>query len=344
MIDIMLACPLEDGQSGTFIQETLLDKDHRVAIFDWRKHGRKLGLPKMNEEFIKAHKDLKPELTIIIKGGGITAASIKKIKTFHKGKIVCWIFDVTLMGAYITEMPKYLDFIKEMDIFYTIDADAVPELNKLGVNCKWLPQGFFEPLYKEQVLNFMQKKRFGADVSFIGTIGSFHPEREKFLRRLHEEGFLFKIFGEVLYPEGTEPDWVSEHHTGYAVKNDMHSVVVGASKISIGLDGWPHRDKSYSIRLYKTLGANGFYLMNHTKNVEECFKPGIHLDTFKNEDEMVEKIIKYLDDDKLREKIAKAGQKEVLKNHTQAIVMDKLLKSVSELTEKSKDLNTSTNI
>ena len=333
MSKILLAVPMEDGQSGKFIQETLLEMGHIVAIFDWRKFGSQFGQERLNKEFMDAHKELKPDLTIIIKGGGIEAATINKIKKTHKNPIVGWIFDVTLNGIYIKDIPRYIEFAKTLDIFFTIDAEAVTELKELGVNCKWLPQAFYEPQYKEQVFNYIQKKRFGSDVAFIGTVGSFHPIRDKFLERLHHEGFNFKIYGEVLYENGKEPDWVAEHHTGFAVKNDMHSVVVGSSKIMIGLDGWPHRDKSYSLRLYKTLGAGGFYLMNHTKNVEEVFIPGVHLDTFENEDEMVEQIIKYLNDDDLREKIAKAGQKEVLKNHTQEVVMTKLLKDVLDLTE-----------
>ncbi|KKM62910.1 hypothetical protein LCGC14_1516930, partial [marine sediment metagenome] len=83
----------------------------------------------------------------------------------------------------------------------------------------------------------------------------------------------------------------------------------------IGIDGWPHRDKSYSARLYRTLCAGGFLLTTATKGIEETFKPGIHLDTFKDETELIQKVLYYLSDDEKREKVAKAGQELVLKEH-----------------------------
>ena len=54
---------------------------------------------------------------------------------------------------------------------------------------------------------------------------------------------------------------------------------------------------------------------HHTKDIEKEFTPGVHLDTFKTEDEMIEKISFYLDDDNLRTKIAQSGKELVQSKH-----------------------------
>jgi len=327
MANIFLVSPIQDQQSGHYIHDSFVRMGHKVAFFDWRKVAQDMGVKKMNEELISAMKELKPDLTVIIKGLGITGETIKKIKETHTKPIVGWVFDVTLGGTYVKDVEPYVDFIKELDMFYTMDNDAVPELKDLGVNAKWLTEGCFLPAHSEQVLNSVQTKRYGSDIVFLGSVGSIHKNRTQFLKRIWEEGFNLKIYGEIAYPEGKEPDWVKECHTGFSAINNMHSVCCGSSKIILGIDGWPDRSKSWSARMYRTMAPGGFYLTTHTKDIEEHFELGEHLDTFKDEDELIEKIIYWLNDDEKRERVSKAGQDLVLRdykfeNRLQEIVND----------------------
>jgi len=322
---ILLVSPFEDNQSGTYIHDTLVGMDTLVAMFDWNQIGREKGQERMNKELIGAVEQLKPDLTLIIKGLGIEAETIKKIKEIHNHKVFGWIFDVTLGGHMIRDVKTYTDMAKELDIFYTIDNDAVPELKELGINAKWMPQACYPPMHEAQVINSVQKRKFGADVVFMGSVGSIHPNREKLLRTVAESGVDFKIYGEVLYPENEEPDWVKEHHTGYAVKNDMHSTVCNSSKIVIGMDGWTNRSMSYSLRLYKVLCAGGFYLNTATKDMEKEFVCGKHLATYKSSEDLIEKMLYYLENDERRNNIALEGQKLVLEKHQQAHRMTKIL-------------------
>jgi len=315
MSNILLAAPMLDEQTGLYIYDTLIQMGNKVAFFDYREIGRKEGIPKMNKMFVDISTKLKPELTIILKGIGLTGETIKTIKDNHDHKIVGWIFDVTLGGTIVKDVKPYVDMIKELDTFYTVDQDAIPDLTNLGVNAKYLTEGCFLPAHEEQIFNFIQAKKYGADIVFLGTVGGLHKNRAKFLKRIYDEGFNFKIYGNVEYPKGEDPVWVKDTHTGYGAINDKHSLVCGASKIVIGLDGWNTRTKAYSARLFRVLCAGGFYLTLHTKDIEEEFELGTHFDTFKDEDEMIEKIIKYLQDDELREKIAKEGQKLVIDKH-----------------------------
>jgi len=316
MSNIFLVSPMLDEQSGTYIHNSLVQMGHKVAFFDWKYISQEKGAEYMNTELLSATKELKPDLTIIIKGLGITGETVQRMKSIYNHPIVGWIFDVTLGGTLVKDVPPYVNFIKKMDTFYTIDNDAVPELKSLGVNAKWLSEGCYIPSHKETVFNFIQKKKYGCDVVFLGSVGAIHSNREKILERLHEEGFDFKIYGEVYYPYGKEPVWVKDHHTGFAAINDYHSLVCNASKVVIGIDGWPERDKAYSARIYRTLCAGGFLLTNHTKGIEKEFTPGKHLDTYKTTDELVKKLLKYLGDDDLRDKISKQGQKLVQEKHT----------------------------
>ena len=329
-MDILLACPAKDNQSARFINEALIELDHRVAVFDWREIYKLKGSQGMNKLFVETHDDLKPDLTIIVKGLGIHGETIEKIKKTHNTTFVYWIFDTRVNGEYPLDITGLKSLVEQMDLFYSIDDTTVKKVAELGIKSKWLSQACYPPVHKEVVFNSIQRRRFGADIVFAGSVGGIHETRDKILKRIHDEGFNFKIYGKVYYPENEVPDWVAEHHTGYEVLDDIHSLACGASKIVLGNDGHGDGDKSYSLRLYKVLCAGGFYLTSHTINIEKHFTPGIHLETYKNEDEAVEKIIQYLGDEEARNKIAKAGQKEVLSKHTQEIRMAEMMKDVEK--------------
>lgn len=333
---ILLACPMTDKRSGLYIYNSLIENGCKVATFDWRRILEDRGVQGMNLKFEEVVTELKPDITLIIKGLGLYGDTIKRIKTKYQHKIVGWMFDVTINGTYVKDVNQYVKMCKELDVFYTIDNDAVKELATFGVNAKWLPEAIYVPEEGEQVLNSVQKRKYGADVVFIGTVGGLHKNRENILRRISEEGFDFKIYGNVMYGNNTEPDWVKLHHTGFAVLNDMHATVVGSSKVIIGIDGWPERDKAYSQRLYTTLAAGGFYLTTHTKGITDEFVIGKHLETYKDENELVTKLLMYLKDNETREKIAKTGQELVLEKHTYPYRIKTLLKDIEP---KSKHLN-----
>ena len=314
MSNILLACPTLDRQSGLYIHDSLIQLGHKVATFDWRAAHKQGGRDFLNEQFIEAHKELKPDLTIVIKGLGLEGETIKKIKEFHKNPIVTWIFDVTLGGTFVKDVAPYVKFIKNCDMFYTIDASAVPELEKMGVKAKWLTEGCYEKANKGVVFNSIQKRKFGADVVFLGSVGMIHPNREEVLKAIHEAGFDLKLYGEIYYPEGEEPEFVKECHTGFAAINDQHSLICQASKVVIGIDGWPDREKAMSARVYRTLCSGAFLLTNNTAGADKMFKIGGHLDTFKNNDELLEKLVYWLSNDSEREEVIKAGQEFVMEN------------------------------
>jgi len=333
-MNILLISPLQDQQTGVYIHSALIELGHRVAYFDWRLVTKNSGVEQMNKELIEGFRELKPDLAIVVKGLGILPETIKEIRKFHKEPIVGMIFDARLGEQLVKDVQPYIAFIKELDKFYTTDAEGIDGLKALGIDTKLLLEGCYIPMNKEIVINSVQKQKYGADVVFIGSIDPIHKERMTFLKRIHDEGFYLKIYGEV---HGKPPSWIDEHHTGFAAINDYHSIVSQSSKIVLGTDEYRDRKYGFSARLYRVLCAGGFYLTSKAKGIEDFFIPGKHIDVYDNADELVEKISLYLSNDELREKIAKAGQKEVLEKHTYEMRMQELIDDV-----KPKLLNTGT--
>lgn len=310
-MNIMLVCPMEDEQTGLYLLRALQALKQRVAPFDQRVKIKAFGLDGMRTRFVRDVKKLAPDLVIIIKGLEFDKDIIKLVKVENPNtKFVCWTFDATLGGKYFDEVDEYVEYIKEYNYFFSF-CDNIDKLKAKGVNAFWLPEGCDPNLNGEVPLNYWEKKKYATDVAFLGSIVGIHPNREKFLNRIKEEGIGLKIYGN--YDEKLIGK-LAENHLNQYVYNDAHSVSVQTAKINLGIDGWPEVPLSMSARLYRTLAAGGFYLTSHTKDIEKMFTPGVHLDVYEDEEDLIKKILFYLDNDELREKIAKAGQLEVQKH------------------------------
>jgi spore maturation protein CgeB len=317
MVNYLLVAPLEDDQTGKYLHDSIIEAGHQVAYLDWKAIiNQTKSHVQLNGLFLEAIRELKPDITLIIKCPFLLRRTIMEAREIHNHKIVGWIFDCTINGTLVQHVEPYIELIREFDIFYTIDNEAVAPLTSRGVNAKWLSEGCFVSDHQEQVINSIQKKKYGSDVVFLGSVGGIHPNRTEILEFLYDSIIPFKLYGEVYFDKEKEPVWVKDSHTGFAAINNYHSIVVNSSNIILGIDGWPERSKSYSARLYRTLAAGGFYLTTHTKDIEEEFIPGVHLDTYRTKEELVEKIIYYMNNEDKRKAIAEAGRQLVLDKHT----------------------------
>lgn len=307
---ILFIAPMADGQTGYYITNAFKKLGWQIATYDHREVMKKVGIDKLVDH-IKANVDIlepKPDLMLILKGLEVKPEAVEYAKS--KGiKTACWIFDATLAGTPIPESPKYIDMMKHYDIFYSY-CDNIDDLKKAGLkNAKLLPEGYSEEFNGGQVLNHYLEKTFGSDIVFIGTIDDIHPCREEFLEKIIDEGFDLKIYGNII--KDVKPK-IMDKHQKMCLVNEFHSYACQASKIVIGgLDADYQVNRSHSARVYRVLACGGFYLCKKTAGIEHDFTPGVHLDTFETEEEMIEKIVYYLNHPEEREKIAKAGQEKV---------------------------------
>ncbi len=74
-------------------------------------------------------------------------------------------------------------------------------------------------------------------------------------------------------------------------------------------------DSGLNMRHFEITAAGGFLLSYHQPEIESCFEVGRECDTFRNEQELLEKIQYYLEHPDVRIEIAAAGQRRTLSEH-----------------------------
>jgi len=149
----------------------------------------------------------------------------------------------------------------------------------------WLPHAV-EPLAypKKDIIN-----RY--DVCFIGNMNGW--ERVDFLDRMFKE-FPNFFFGKRLFEEAAEVFSASKIVLNHAVKDDIN------------------------MRVFEALATGSFMLTSWLPTLDALFQDGVHMATYKNLDEAVEKARYYMEHGAERKAIADRGHAECLAKHTYA--------------------------
>ena len=141
------------------------------------------------------------------------------------------------------------------------------------------------------------------DVVFVGTA---NKKRKKFIKYL-----LNNHINVITYGDGWD---------NAAIYNEELVNIYNKSKIALNFI--KERD-NFSVRLYQVMSTGCFMLSEHSTAIDNNFKKELHLETFMNKKECLEKIKKYLSDTHSRDFIRKTGMKFVCKNYNWENILKK---------------------
>ena len=153
----------------------------------------------------------------------------------------------------------------------------------------------------------------------IVTFGSFYSWRNLQLEKFLD--YNIKFFG------SDPPDWLQSNlknfHSGYPVFLNDKSNSLLKSKIVLNNLNFGEI-QSLSARVFETAGIGAFQIFDYSDSVSDIFEE-FECVTFKNSDDMKDKVDYFLNNPFERDKIAEAARKKILKKHTYKNRIDTLL-------------------
>jgi spore maturation protein CgeB len=162
---------------------------------------------------------------------------------------------------------------------------------------------------------------FVCEVSFIGS-GQYRARHDP-LRRVAASARL-QVRG---------PGWTPAPNgipvVGGETRGLPFTQATAGAAICLGLHAYPEQalgGYSSSNRMWKVLGAGGFFLGEHSAGIEEFARDGMHCAWFHSSEEMLARISHYLGRPDERKGIAEAGRAHALARHTYAHRMELMLK------------------
>lgn len=223
-----------------------------------------------------------------------------------------WIFDVTFGGKEIPQS-SLASSIEKLNFFFSITPDHAKQFK----NGYWVPEGC------DPYSHFPIKSNVSYDITFVGQVTEnskfyidrnfVHLDRQAWLLRI---GSTFKkqmqIFGNLIGNTGLD----SFHANRYLYSAWDNNVVSSNSLINLGHSGWPNVKYSWSARDYRVMAAKGFLLTNRIKGHTDFFKDEYNIALYSSDEECVDKIKFYLENESLRNKIAQRGMEKILSSFT----------------------------
>jgi hypothetical protein len=229
-----------------------------------------------------------------------------------------------------------------------VDWEVLPEINEYARTWYW----FMDPMatalemnaikYAERctwasstfsnVADYFRTRNFnshfiteGFDLSWAGTIpkyaqketdvifvGAKDRKRARYIDYLKKNGVQLLWHG----PGADQPPVYLEE---MAEKYRKSKIILNFSR-----DGW-----GFSDRVFQGAGLGCMILTEYCRDAERLFERGKHLDWFTSEEDCLDRIRYYLDNDELRERIAAAGAEYVKKNFLWGNVFDKIFNIVN---------------
>ena len=219
------------------------------------------------------------------------------------------------------------EFLIGYDLIVTSFPHFVPRLRALGVPSEYLRIGF-EP----RVLERLGPVPRSRPVTFVGGLSPAHARGNRLLEALAHR-IPLDVFG---YGVETLPQdsAVRRRHCGEAWGLDMYRVLA-ESRITINRHIDVAEDNANNMRLYEATGTGALLVTDAKSNLGDLFRIGEEVLQYRDEDEAVALVERYLADADGRDRIARAGQRRTLTEHTYERRMQELLVILEQALVKS---------
>ena len=287
------------------VKRTLYDLSSNIAT------GRKRVI-----ERIKKECEQKIDL-IICTNDYFYPEQVAALKNYYKCKIIMWYPDA------IVNLRKSLFLAGDYDYVFFKEPYYVKLLQQ-EYNLKnifYLPECFNPLVHKipENKPNDLDKL-----VSDITTAGNLHPYRVKFFEGL--QGYNIKIWGNPA-PEWLDTKLINKYFQNHYVTNEEKAIVFHYSKIVIN-NLHPGEIWGINVRAFEIAGCGGFQLISWRPGLNQLFKEGEEIISFKSFNEMKEKIDYYLKNENERIRITENAFKRATLDHTYKKRLNLLLDTI----------------
>ncbi|PKK99893.1 MAG: hypothetical protein CVV56_09010 [Tenericutes bacterium HGW-Tenericutes-1] len=271
-----------------------------ILDYDWRY------------KIIKAQVEkIKPDVLYIQEYNILSDGFIAKLKPLVK----------LIVGQVASPIPIHRSY-KYYDLILTSFPHFVERFRKKGIKSEYFRLAFDERILKE--VNLFDPK---YEVTFIGGISKAHRHGKELINEVSNH-LPIELFG--YGKNALDPLSIAyKHHHGEVWGLEMYKILA-QSRITLNRHVDIAENYANNMRLFEATGMGACLVTDWKENLHTLFEPEKEVVTYRCADELVEKVTYLLENDKECQKIARAGQKRTLKEHTYQNRMKELLEILDE--------------
>lgn len=200
-------------------------------------------------------------------------------------------------------------FIKGYDLIFSAHPGLVRAIENVGVKAIWNPLGVDPSSFAKE-----PAKDRDIDAVFVGSLGRLQRNTGPLLAEVKKLVPSLQIYGNVSRRALTKFG-LTDNYMGPAWGSSMHEIL-SRSKISVNRHGEIAGAYAVNMRMYESTAAGAMLLTEDKSNLKDLFTPGTEVVAYRNNRDAAEKVRYYLDHPDELAKIANAGQKRTLRDHT----------------------------
>ena len=300
---------------------SVLEFSDRDIVSYYRSLNDLKGSKKLNKKLLEVISNYVPDVIVLGHADLIKIETLEYIKKNYPNIKMCQWFLDRMDSEWINNKKRFLDKINLMDInFCTTDPKSL-NFNKKH-NVLYMPNPVDESF---EVLKNYENKFFNNDVFFAMSHGVHRgvlkkgkfDKRENFINNLINmtPNIRFDLYG----MNNIQPIWA-----------DDYLLAISQSKIGLNLSqGKPA--KYYSSDRFSQLIGNGLLVMVDEKTKIGNFFSNDEIVLYKNISDLSEKIIKYSNDFRLRNNVAKKGRLKYFKYFNSTIISEFILNKTFDI-------------
>lgn len=337
------------GRMGSYCKRALENQGLDFAVFDFResqylrspvgsffKKGIKKIFPvpsqqipfvdplervKMNKSLLAKVQEYQPDILFVLIGETIFPQTLEKIK--KSGALIAnWFADRILEPGrkkLAQEISPYYDY------FFLGPSEEVLGYVKIGAGyVKTMPLACNPEVHKRIDLTKEEKKRYGSEVCFEGTI---KLGRERILSSLSD--FDLAIWGFELKKDSP----LAKFYRGKCFSDEEIVKIYNASDIVLDINT-PYEGVNkvfhFTLRPFVAPACGTFVLTAENPHLANLYEIGKEIICYKDEKELLELVKYYLNHPDERRMIAQKGQQRALRDHT----YEKRIKEMLAIIEK----------
>jgi len=306
------------------LNHSVLEFSDRDIVSYYRNINDLNGSKRLNKKLLEVISNYVPDIIVLGHADLIKIETLEFIKKNYPNiKMVQWFLD-RMDSNWINNKKRFLDKIELMDTsFCTTDPESLKLDNKHKIF--YLPN----PVDKSfETLENYKNKFFNNDVFFAMSHGVHrgilkkgkYDERESFINKLIKitPNIRFDLYG----MNNIQPIWA-----------DDYLLAISQSKIGLNLSQGKAA-KYYSSDRFSQLIGNGLLVLIDERTKIGNFFNKDEIVLYKNLSDLSEKIIKYSNDNKLRNKIARNGRSKYFKYFNSTIISEYIINKTFDIKKK----------
>ncbi len=216
-----------------------------------------------------------------------------------------------IVGQVACSLPRSRTFANH-DIIVSSWPPIVEYFRSRNVPAEFVPLGF-----DKSVLDVLEDGECSCDVTFVGGMSRVHRERQELIEYLGDKTNI-SVFG---YGKECLSRDAQRYHGGAVWGTGMYRIL-SQSRVTVNIHGQidvgesSRTDLANNMRLFEATGCGTLLLSEMKSNLDRYFDVGTEMIAFGSKEDCLNKLLNILDDEDDRRRIAAAGQRRTLSEHT----------------------------